>query len=99
MNEEQTKKINKIKENQLSLQDSFRACFESADGKKVLRYLQRKFYFHKTTQVFGMPGKTEYNNGQRDVVLAIVDFIHKDKEQIIKAIEENYQHDNSSIRY
>lgn len=93
MTPDQYAKINKIKENHAALQDSFQAIFLLPDGQKVLKYLCKKFFVGKTTQVFGLGGneRTAYNNGQRDVVEAIIKFINKDKQAILKEIEDNYE--------
>ena len=92
MNEKNKAEVELLISNQLKLQDSFRACFDTSDGKAVLEYLKKKFFYRKTTQVFGVPGKTEYNNGQRDVVEAIVDFIESDKETLVNRIRtKNYE--------
>ena len=77
-------KIQKIKE----LKQAFSRMIESADGKKIMEYLDRRYYVTKSiafTEALGLA----YYEGQRSVVLAIRDLADLDRqaayEEMLKA--------------
>jgi hypothetical protein len=69
------------------LNDAYKATFTSPDGDLVLKHLMKTFNVYKPTFTTD-PATTAFREGQRHVVLSILRFVCRDKEQIKKYIEE-----------
>lgn len=69
-------------------QEDFRAVFDSPQGRRVLAFLCKTGCVTSSAFVAGASDVTSYNNGKRDLVLAILREINKDTDALIKQIEE-----------
>jgi len=68
------------------LQGSYQRTFSEPDGQKVLNHLMK--VAHVTRPMFDKDDKVlAYRTGQRDLVLQILSFVHKDPGALIKEIE------------
>lgn len=66
---------------------AFKRCFETDDGKAVLRHLIRKFHVLDSTFTAGDPHLTAMMEGERRVVLSILRWAKKDFTKILSEIE------------
>lgn len=68
--------------------ENYVATFTSPQGRKVLEHLCKISHVTDSAFVSGSFDMTAYENGKRDLVLAILRQINKDPSDIIKQIEE-----------
>lgn len=73
----------------VSLRDSYRAIFDTPDGKRVLRHLMRVGFVTKSTLVAGDPHQTAHNEGMRRLVLSIINYAVKDHADLEQMMEES----------
>ena len=78
----------------LAIRKSYRSAFTSEDGQRVLRHLCKNGCVTSPAFVAGDPTTTAYNNGKRDIVLAILRYVHASDDDIRRAIEETYKQTN-----
>jgi hypothetical protein len=74
-------------------QENYVATFTSPQGQKVLQHLCKVGHVTTSTMVPGDTHLTSYNEGKRDLVLAILRQVHKDPSALIKQIEEASNHE------
>lgn len=72
----------------INRQENFRAVFDNPQGFAVLKFLCKTGCVTSSAFVAGAPDVTAYNNGKRDMVLAILREVNKDTDSLIKQIEE-----------
>lgn len=76
----------------LRIHDSYKAAFDSPDGRRVLVHLCKKF--NVTNPKFSInPYETAFKEGQRHVVMSILKFINKDHASLIEQIEHGMEED------
>lgn len=61
---------------------NYRRTFESDDGKVVLEDLKKRCSFYQTTHQPGDPYESAFLEGQRFVMLTIINFIETNKKDI-----------------
>lgn len=72
------------------VKDSYRAVFETDDGRKVLEHLARNCYLYSPTYVPNDPNETAHREGMRRVVLSIVRELASPDDLLSKMIEESF---------
>jgi hypothetical protein len=75
----------------LNKRKAYKNIFTTEDGKIVLRHLCKTCCVTSPAFVAGDAQTTAYNNGKRDIVLAILRFVHANDDDIRLAIEEAYK--------
>lgn len=69
------------------LNDAYKAVFNTPDGDLVLKHLMKTFHVYRPS--FSSDANvTAFKEGQRHVVLSILRFVCRDKEQLKKYMEE-----------
>lgn len=81
----------------LNKRKAYRNIFSTEDGKIVLRHLCKTCCVTSPAFVAGDAQTTAYNNGKRDIVLAILRFVHASDEDIRRAIAEAYKQEQKQI--
>lgn len=75
----------------LAMRKAYRTIFSTEDGKIVLRHLCKNGCVTSPAFVAGDAQTTAYNNGKRDIVLAMLRYVHSSDDDIRRAIEETYK--------
>jgi len=71
----------------IGIHESYLAVFKTKDGEKVIRHLIKKFGM-AVPQCSSTGEQAIYREGQRSVVLAILNYINKDQAELIAQIED-----------
>lgn len=74
----------------LKLQDTYRAVFDTPDGKKVLEHLCKVGHIVSPTFVAGDPHTTSFREGERHIVLSILRFINRDTTSLLTHVEDGF---------
>lgn len=77
-------------EDRLALSDSYKHVFSSVEGKRVLRHLMNQCGLLNPKIVIDT-NLLLVHQGQRQIVLSILNIIGKDNNKIIEEIEESLQ--------
>lgn len=75
----------------LAVRSAYRDVFKTPSGEIVLRHLSRSAKVNTSAFVAGSPDQTAYLNGQRDIVLSILRYVHGSDDEIKRAIEQAYK--------
>lgn len=76
---------------------NFKQAFSTDAGKRTLRILQSKFWFLMPTFAPGDPVTTAFREGQRSVVLAIMETLGQDLTQIEEQIEQQKREEENHV--
>jgi len=79
---------------QLDLIKAYQSFFETEDGKLILYDLMRAGRMFTKT-VGSSPEETSRNEGQRELVVYILEQINRDIEQVIKFIEQQKENERA----
>lgn len=80
----------------LSVRSAYREVFKTPSGEKVLRHLCRSAKVNTSAFVAGSPDQTAYLNGQRDIVISILRYVHGNDDEIKRAIEQAYKQEKQN---
>lgn len=82
------KKAVKLRERRLALKQDYIDIFTSYKGKKVLWSLMKFSGFMAPSHTIGDPYHTAFIDGQKNMILHILNKINSDEEKLMKYIEE-----------
>jgi hypothetical protein len=68
-------------------QELYKAVFNGPSGDKVLAELMKLCHFHSTSFNAENPYKTSFNEGQRSVVLHILNILKLDETKLLELIK------------
>ena len=75
----------------LQLNSYYKDTFVSVQGQKVLEHLCKKAHVTGSSFVTGDPYLTAFNEGQRHIVMSILQFLYKNPNQLVQQIQKQYE--------
>ncbi len=78
------------------LQNDYRHVFSTDEGKRVLEDLKLRGFFHSST-FSPVDNQMFWNEGQRAMVLHIISMINQPFDEILKAMGEQKQEEESPL--
>jgi len=64
-----------------NLKNNYKVTFDTAEGKEVLKDLEKRCHFYSTTNVKGDSHESAYMEGQRSILLFIKAMLQNDNEK------------------
>lgn len=90
---QKTRDVREMILEKINLERSYKAVFETPDGRRVLNHILREGFVLKSTFVAGDPHETALNEGSRRLALSILRKVRKDNNDKIQMLEENIKHE------
>lgn len=76
---------------QINIHASYKAVFNSPEGREVLEHICRVGFIAKPTRVKGDPEQSLENEGMRRLALSILRYANVDHAEIVRQIEKEYE--------